>query len=88
MIRMNRLERGMTAAEAAERAGVSRTTVNKIENGEMGSEIGLVFEVSAIVGVRLFGTEDPATLSDLVSGRLALLPRRVHPEKVKVVDDF
>lgn len=78
----------MTAAEAAERAGISRTTLSKIESGEMGSEIGLVFEVAAIVGVRLFGTEDPAPISDLVSGRLALLPRRVHPDKAKVIDDF
>ena len=53
MIRNARIERGNTVADVAERAGISRGLVHRIEKGEMGSSIGATFEVAAIVGLRL-----------------------------------
>jgi DNA-binding XRE family transcriptional regulator len=45
-IRIGRAERGLTAQELADRAGVSRTTLSTIEKGSPAPEIGIVFEVA------------------------------------------
>jgi transcriptional regulator with XRE-family HTH domain len=85
-----RVERGMTAAELAERAGVSRGLIHRIENGEMGSSIGAVFEVAAIVGVPLFEA-DPSALyreAAVARERRALLPKSVRADNTQVKDDF
>lgn len=88
-IRLARKERRMTAQEIAERVGVSRGLIQRIEKGDPGCQIGAVFEVAAIVGVKLFGSDD-ATLNARIKeteSRLALLPKRVHSDK-KVDDAF
>ena len=54
-----RLERGMTAAALAERAGVSRDLLYRVERGDPRVALGLAFELAAIVGVPLF---DPCLL--------------------------
>ena len=90
MIRNARVERGLTIADVAERAGVSRGLVHRIEQGEMGSSIGAAFELAAIVGLRLFETE-PTTLTRHLSmerDKLTLLPKSVRTGKTKVKDDF
>ncbi|EPR43902.1 helix-turn-helix domain protein [Desulfovibrio sp. X2] len=90
MIHNARVERGQTIAEVAERAGVTRGLVGRIEKGDMGCSIGLVFEVAAIVGVRLFDAE-PETLTRhlaLARDRLALLPKAVRHGAKAVKDDF
>ena len=53
-IRLGRKQRKWTEKSLAERAGISRATLQKIENGEMSSAIGLVFEVATLVGLKLF----------------------------------
>ncbi len=90
MIRAARLRRRMPMRELAERAGVSRGLVVRVEAGDMGSAIGAAFEMAAIVGVPLFDA-DP----EVVSARLAkqrevnaLLPRRAFPASVEVDDEF
>ncbi len=90
MIRNARTQRGITVADVAERAGMSRGLVHRIENGEMGSSIGAAFEVAAIVGLRLFEAE-PTTLRRHLSierDKLTLLPRSVRTGTAKVKDDF
>ena len=90
MIRNARVERGLTVADVAERAGVSRGLVQRIEQGEMGSSIGTAFELAAIVGLRLFEAE-PTTLTRHLSterNKLALLPKSVRTRTKKVKDDF
>ena len=85
-----RIERGMTVAEVAERAGISRGLVHRIEKGEMGSSIGAAFEVATIVGQRLFQAE-PTTLTRHLSmerDKLTLLPQSVRSGTTKVKDDF
>lgn len=90
LIRLGRIERGMTAQSLAERAGISRTTLYSIEKGAPGPEIGTVFEVAAIVGVPLF-EPDARTLAvqdKRLSEKLTLLPQSVRRPKREVDDDF
>jgi transcriptional regulator with XRE-family HTH domain len=85
-----RIERGLTVAEAAERAGISRGLVHRIENGETGCSIGAAFELAAIVGVPLFEAE-PSTLTrylETARNKLTLLPKRVRKSMMVVKDDF
>ena len=73
----------------SERVGVSAKTMRKIERGDLGVGIGLVFEAAAVLGVPLFH-DDAARRSlerDRVDDRLALLPQRVRTP-VKVDNDF
>lgn len=90
LIRLGRRERKMTEEELAGRAGIARRTLQKIERGNLKCEIGLVFEVANLVGVKLFGDENSAN-SSLYMGRaedkLALLPQRIRGP-VKVDDEF
>jgi DNA-binding XRE family transcriptional regulator len=90
LIRRARIERKITAAELAERAGVSRGLVQRIEKGDPGCAIGAVFESAAIVGVRLFDA-DRTTLANLISANmatLALLPKAVRSAATETRDDF
>lgn len=57
LIRLCRADRGLTAQEFADRAGISRTTLHRIENRALSPEIGVAFEVAMLVGVQLFETE-------------------------------
>lgn len=90
LIRVGRTERGMTAQQLADRAGISRTTLYKIEKGEPGPEIGTVFELAAIVGVRLFEYDERAlqTHNARLDKKLTLLPKSVRQSITEVDDDF
>lgn len=90
LIRLGRRERKMTEEELSGRAGISRGTLQKIERGDPKCEIGLVFEVANLVGVKLFGDEVNANIYSNISridDKLALLPQRVR-RTLKVDDDF
>lgn len=90
MIRNARIEREWTVAQLAERAGVSRGLVQRIENGDMGCSIGAVFEVAALVGVHLFDAE-PTTLTRhlaLMRDKMTLLPKAVRSSAKAVKDEF
>jgi len=57
----------------------------------MKCEIGVVFEVSGIVGVNLFPREQAPTVREEIERseiRLALLPKSVHKATTPVKDDF
>lgn len=88
LIRVARAKRGPTAQELADRAGISRTTLSSIEKGAPGPEIGIVFEVASLVGVRLFNY-DERTLemhNARLDEKLTLLPKSVR-HAVREVDD-
>jgi transcriptional regulator with XRE-family HTH domain len=90
MIHHARVERELTISEVAERAGLSRGLVHRIENGAMGCAIGAVFEVAAIVGVPLFDA-GPTTLTKhlaMARDKLTLLPKAVRPSPKAVKDEF
>lgn len=90
LIKLGRKSRHFSAAMLAERVGISRATVQKIENGDPSVAIGLVFECAAIVGVTLFNSpETSITLEiDRLKDKLALLPKAIHSIKTEVDDDF
>lgn len=90
LIRIGRTERGMTAQELADRAGISRTTLYNIEKGSSGPEIGTVFEVAAIVGVQLFQYDDRtlAMHNARLAEKLTLLPQSVRHSSRELDDDF
>jgi len=90
-IKLARVERKWSLDNLAERVGISRVTLQKIEAGEMSSSIGLVFEAAILVGVPLFGYDNQqriATNIDLVQSKIALFPKRTRTKKKAVDDDF
>jgi transcriptional regulator with XRE-family HTH domain len=85
-----RRELGWTAAELAERVGVSAPLISRIENGRPTAQIGTVIEAAVICGLPLFGA-DAAGLSAIATGerrRLALLPERVREHPVVIDNAF
>lgn len=90
LIRSARKERKLTAQELADRAGISRGLLQRIEKGDLKCEIGAVFEVATIVGVSLFDADESALTKHLrqTEDKLALLPQRIKPKKKAVHDDF
>ena len=90
LIRESRITRAMTAADLAERAGISRALLQRIEKGDAGCSIGAVFEVATICGLALF-EPDTQLLSREVERRqekLALMPKSVRMSKREIYDDF
>lgn len=90
LIREARNERKLTAQELADRAGISRGMLQRIEKGNLKCEIGAVFEVAAIVGVKLFDADEGTLTKHLrqTKEKLALLPKAVHKKPKTVRDDF
>lgn len=89
-IKLGRKERRWTEANLAERAGIPRATLQKIENGEMSCAIGLVFEVATLKGVSLFNSDRvPLALQrEQARDKIALLPQRIKLKSKDVFDDF
>ncbi len=89
-IRHARIERRLTIEQLAERAGISRGLVQRIERGDMGCAVGAVFEAAAIVGVRLFDADQFGLASRIAATErtLTLLPNAVRTSGKAVKDDF
>lgn len=90
LVQVERKSRGMTAQDMADRLGVDRSTLHRLEQGDPKVELGLAFEACAILGIPLF-EEDAQGVSmrlDEAGKRLALLPRRVRPKPLSISDDF
>lgn len=90
LIRAARIRRKMPARELAERAGVSRGLVSRVESGDLGVSIGAAFEMAAILGVPLFGA-DPGRLTErlqMARETNALLPKRAFQAHTEVDDNF
>jgi len=90
-IQHGRKERGLTEMDLADRAGISRATLQKIEKGDPKCELGFFFEVAILVGVPLFGVESSTSFSthiERVNDKLALLPKSIHKKKNEVDDAF
>lgn len=89
-IKLGRKQRKWTEQNLADRAGISRATLQKIEKGEMNCAIGLVFEVATLVGIYLF-EQDRYPLSKQIehtNDKIALLPKRLKAKAIEVDDDF
>jgi transcriptional regulator with XRE-family HTH domain len=90
LIREARNERNLTAQELADRAGISRGLLQRIEKGNLKCEIGAVLEVATIVGVKLFDPDESTLTKYLHQTRekLMLLPKSVRKKIKEVRDDF
>jgi transcriptional regulator with XRE-family HTH domain len=88
-IRAARLHRGWTVAELAERVGVTRQTMTKVEHGDTNVAIATYFEAATLVGVALFdGAESRGRYAWQKRTELGLLPASVRRRKVVADDDF
>ena len=90
LVRKARIEREMGTIDVATRAGISRGLLHRIEAGDAGCTIGAVFEVAAIVGVRLFDAEFSTVSRAIESNRevMTLLPKSIRARRTEVKDDF
>jgi transcriptional regulator with XRE-family HTH domain len=90
MIRAGRISRKMTGQEMANRAGISRSLLQRIENGDPTCAIGAVFETAMLAGVPLFEAEPEKLQSHLAATgeRLSLLPRAARKARRVIHDDF
>lgn len=90
LIRLARKERGLSAAELAERTGISRGTLQRIEKGDPKVEIGLMFEAATIVGVNLFDADNGRLCENIArtDDKLALMPKAIHKPSRVAKDDF
>ena len=71
---------GLTAAQVADRAGVSRTTLSKLEHGESGVSLGVALEVLRALG-RLDAVVEATDPYESDLGRIRAsqeLPQRVR----------
>lgn len=89
-IKATRLERQITVQNLAERAGISRDLLYRIEGADPGCGIGVVFEVAALLGLSLFQSDYDSVVekNKFFQDKLALLPSRSRPKKVEIDDDF
>jgi DNA-binding XRE family transcriptional regulator len=89
-IKLGRKQRRWSENELAERAGIARATLQKIEKGDLTCTIGLVFEVATLVRVKLFDadTDTVTTYRARTDDRIALLPKHTHSRKRTIDDDF
>ncbi len=90
LIKVARKERKLTTQDLADRAGISRGLVQRIEKGDMKCSIGAVFEVAAILGVRLFDADENSLSMHIRQSedRLALMPKSIRKKTRVVNDDF
>jgi transcriptional regulator with XRE-family HTH domain len=89
-IKATRLERRITMRDLAERGGISRDLLYRIERGDPACGIGVVFEVAALLGIVLFQSDRDGLVvgRKMVEDRLALLPSRARSTKVQIDDNF
>lgn len=52
-IRVLRAEKGWSQAELAERVGVSRNSINAIENGKLDPSLPLAFRIAEVFGLKI-----------------------------------
>lgn len=90
VIKVARKERKLTTKDIATRAGISRGLVQRIEKGDMKCSIGAVFEVAAILGVKLFDADETSLSRHIRQNedKLALMPKSIRKKTRVVNDDF
>ncbi|MFT5351828.1 MAG: transcriptional regulator with XRE-family HTH domain [Gammaproteobacteria bacterium] len=90
LIKHGRTSKKMTAQDLSDRAGISRGLLLRIEKGDPRCELGIVFEVAALVGVKLFDADDKVMSANIerIEDKLALLPKTVHKQRKVIDDDF
>lgn len=90
LIRAARKEKKLTAQEVADRAGISRGLLLRIEKGDMKCEVGVVFEVAALLGLKLFDADETtlARQRRQIEDKLSLMPKSMRKTTKAVHDEF
>ena len=90
LVQIARKEKKISERDLADRAGIARSTLQKIEKGDPTCEIGLVFEVATIVGVKLFSADSRflTIQKEKADLRIALLPKAIRKTQKNLEDDF
>ena len=90
LIKLGRKKRRWSEFDLAERAGIARDTVHRIEKGDPTCSLGLVFEAASLVGIPLFDSNHVplATHLERTDDILTLLPKAIHKSNKDVDDDF
>lgn len=90
LIRTERIEQKLAARELAERAGISRGLLQRIEKGDPKCAIGSVFELASLLGIPLFVSDHASLISKRkhIDDKLTLLPKSVRSSTKAVKDDF
>lgn len=90
LLRTARIERKMPTRILAERTGISRDMLYRIEKGDPRCEIGVVFELASILGVPLFAPDLPSIQGHRgpLRDRLLLLPKTIRTPPTVLKDDF
>jgi transcriptional regulator with XRE-family HTH domain len=86
-VRIARLERHWSVEELADRVGVTRITMSKVEDGDLSVKLGTAFEAASVLGVALFNEDRSRRRLEAtrVGDKLALLPATAR--KPREVDD-
>ena len=90
-IKNARISKRISATELAERAGISRNLVNRVEEGDLGCSIGAYFEIASILAIPLFHSENLPELSIKANRERAiqtLLPHSARQLNTELNDDF
>ena len=89
-IKTAHLERHISMQNIAERAGISRDLLYRIDRRDPSCSIGLVFDIATLVFVTLFhrNYDDLIVKNKMVDDKLAFLPRRSGRVTVEMDDDF
>lgn len=89
-VRQGRIERRWTVAELAERAGVSRATLLKVEHGDPTVALGTAFDVAGLVGVSLFYDDEQRLAKEAAREveRATLMGKRVRSKKDEIDYEF
>jgi ribosome-binding protein aMBF1 (putative translation factor) len=90
LIRLARKERKISVGDLADRAGIARSTLQRIEQGDLKCEIGLVFEVATIVNIKLFDADSNLLTMQIerADDKIALLPKTIRKTTKRVDDNF
>jgi transcriptional regulator with XRE-family HTH domain len=91
LVAIARREQRMTAQDLADRIGVARGMVHRLEAGNPKVDIGVAFEACTILGIPLLGEENLSDMSLRIEEgrkRIALLPRYARPSTLELADDF
>lgn len=90
LIQVARKKRRWSEKDLAERVGIARETLQRIERGDPTCSIGLVFEAASLLEIPLFDSDHTplATNLDRTAEVLSLMPKTIRKSKKVVDDDF
>ncbi|MDF1525900.1 MAG: helix-turn-helix transcriptional regulator [bacterium] len=89
-IKLGRKQKRWTENELAERADISRATLQKMEKDDMSCAVSLVFEVAILVNIPLFEQDAYSLYRQVehIRDKVALLPQRIRTRQNSVDDNF